>query len=433
MRHDGFLWHRLRCWLLPCAALACVGTVIWATMGLVSTRASHSSSPGAAPVAAPRDRPVHVGFSVALTSPVGEAQVRAAVARLARAHPENLAELLHVLRVFGPDASIPMAGEPGGVKLLDLALDYERSRAYFRTGPTLIDTRDGVRCRKIETSDLNKRHEKEAHEDQLLAALAELGVPLSHVLTTSRGTRSVRRLMDDALAKFNLEQPEIEWSALAFALYLPPRVSWEDRFGTRTTFDDLAAEMMGRPLDETRACAGTHLVYSLTVMLRVDETTPLFTEPVRRQVRSYLEKMVAAAVRNQWPDGAWDLNWHADAPAMPKRNEGEGWTSVLATGHQVEWLAILPTDLLPPQPNLLRSLRWLHGQLRAASEAELTEHFCPYSHAGRVLSVTSRPSDNPPESIRDGGEDAGRVQSLAAPPPGSASKAGDRSLGSRGG
>ena len=433
MHQDGFLWYRLRGWLLPCAALAGIGILIWASMGLVSTRAGHSSSPGAAFVAAPRDRPVHVGFSVALTSPVEGAQVRAAVARLARPHPQDLAEVLHVLRVFGPDASIPMAGEPSGIKVLDLALDYERSRAYFRTGPTLIDTRDGVRCRKVETSDLNKRHEKEAHEDQLLAALAELGVPLGHVLTTSRGARSVRRLLDDALAKFDLKQPEIEWSALAFALYVPPRVSWQDRFGTRTTFDDLAAEMMRRPFDETRACAGTHLVYSLTVMLRVDEMTPVFTEPVRRQVRSYLERLVAAAVRNQWPDGVWDLNWYADAPAMPKRNEGEGWTSVLATGHQVEWLAILPTDLLPPRPPLLRALRWLHGQLQAASEAQLTEHFCPYSHAGRVLSVTSRPTDNPPESIRDSGKDAGRVQSRAAPPPGSASKAGDRSLVSRGG
>jgi hypothetical protein len=363
---------------------------------------------------------------------VGEAQVRAAVARLARAHPEDLAELLHVLRVFGPDASIPMSGEPGGVKLLDLALDYERSRAYFRTGPTLIDTRDGVRCRKIEAADLNKRHEKEAHEDQLLAVLAELGVPLSHVLTTSRGTRSVRRLLDDALAKFNLEQAEIEWSALAFALYIPPRVSWEDRFGTRTTFDDLAAEMMRRPLNETRVCAGTHLTYSLAVMLRVDEMTPFFTEPVRRRVRSYLERLVAAAVRNQWPDGAWDLNWHADAPVRSAQTEGEDAMRVLATGHQVEWLVILPTDLLPPQEHLLRALRWLHGRLQAASESEITEHFCPYSHAGRVLSVTSRPTDHPPESIRDGGKDAGRVQPLAAPPPGSASKAGDRSLRSRG-
>ena len=127
--------------------------------------------------------------------------------------------------------------------------------------------------------------ERQAHEDQLLAVLAEAGVPLSTPLTTGRGQASAQRLLDDTLANFDLKQAEPEWSALSVVLYLPPQRSWTDKYGKVLTFDDLAEELMDRTFQANLPCAGTHLIYTLTALLRADEQEPVLTPTVRAKAQ----------------------------------------------------------------------------------------------------------------------------------------------------
>jgi hypothetical protein len=220
--------------------------------------------------------------------------------------------------------------------------------------------------------------------------LGELCVPLNTPISTAGGTRTVEAILDDSLANFDLKEKEIEWSALAFALYLPPQATWVDKFDRVHSFDDVAAELMRRPFDAKLSCGGTHLLFTLAVMLRVDEATPIFSPSVRGEIRAHLGEIVLQVESCQSAAGFWQPDWyrHADSE-KPVRVatlvNSASWPQVLATGHHLEWLMLLPPDLLPSQECFLRGARWLHERLLNDPNEVLTTHYCPYSHAGRVL------------------------------------------------
>jgi hypothetical protein len=290
--------------------------------------------------------------------------------------------------LFGTETrfSDPATHQEGS--LLDLLLDYEKSCAYFKGSPTLIDTREGIRCRVALPRDAHWQRERQAHTDQLLGVLAELGVPLNHAVTTAGGQRTVQRLLDDALANFDPKQQEIEWSAMAFSLYLPPGRTWKDKYGITYTFDDLAAELLNRPLGKAASCAGLHLLYSLAILLRADQEHSVLTPAVRGRVRAYLDQMAGIATKTQSAEGSWQSDWHTlerNTTARTRKPTGAEALEVLVTGHQVEWLLLLPPDILPPRQCFLQAARWLQVRLQADSEDLLRENYCPYSHVGRVL------------------------------------------------
>ncbi len=154
---------------------------------------------------------------------------------------------------------------------------------------------------------------------------------------------------------------------MAFALYLPPRRGLTDRYGRRYTFDDLVAEMMSRPFDrEGLSCEGTHLLYSLGIILGVDRLEPILSQGRREELRDYVTVNVARVLGSQEADGGWRPGWHradglrnGDKPGTGESGPGR----VLVTGHLLEWLLVLPADLRPPDDRLRRAARWLRDEL----------------------------------------------------------------------
>jgi hypothetical protein len=309
-------------------------------------------------------------------------------------HPGSLSIMLHAVRLFGPKVDFAQPGSDRRVKALDIALDVREGRAFFGPTPCLIETRSGIRSLVTPRSraDRARSPERQAHVDQLLAALAEAGVSTDHPIATDTRGGTVRSILDDSLANFDLKQ-EIEWTALAFALYLPPQRGWSDRFGRRYTFDDLVAEMMTRPLDrEGISCEGTHLLYSLAVILRVDRAVPVLSPSSRLALREHLAETVSRALASQGPDGGWQPGWHHPPRRQPddgSRTDQSGPGRILVTGHHLEWLLLLPDDLRPTDDGLRRAALWLREELSRATDQAIAEDYCPYSHAVRVL--TKRP------------------------------------------
>jgi hypothetical protein len=358
-------------------------------------------------------RPHAIEPTVRLPGLIDEASVRQAVGRLAPDRLGSVSYALHVLRLFGPAAEC--RGERGRTVVLEALLDNDQSLASFGM-PTLVDTRYGVRCRTVEPRNARYQLWREAHPNQLLAVLSEVGVPLSRPLSTPGGRRAVRHLLEDALANFELGDTQLEWSALSFALYLPPQDSWQDKYGVRYTFDGLAQELMGRPFRPESPCAGTHQLYTLTALLRVDAEAPVLSPPVREQLREYLRQTAERAVRAQAPDGNWDVRWYEESgrPAAPQKPEaGADVGAVLATGHHMEWLMRLPPEMVPPEDCLARAARWLHVRLLADPASALAENYCPYSHAGRVLGDLVVPP-----AVRPGGQEEQTPASREAAPVG---------------
>jgi hypothetical protein len=389
-------------WGIPILAIACLSSAAFVVRHTPYSRPSRIVGPSATEVE--RDAPLRIEPIPPPLAAIASQQVGQVVERLKVDRPLSLADALHVLRLFGPESFAVNPKDQVPTKYSRILLSHEARVAFFGAKPTLVDTREGVRCRTFDRDDGDSasQAERQAHSDQFLSVMAEMGIPLSQFVTTDRGGRTVRSILDDSLANFDPKSREIEWSVLAFALYLPPRRSWVDKFKRTHTFDELAGELMGRPFGEGMACGGAHILYSLTTLLRADQIEPVLSPVVRQAVRSHLEGVVRRLVNDQDPGGAWEPRWyeHGEGAEKPKSHVGAGdWTAVLTTGHHVEWMLLLPADLQPDPARVLRAAGWLRAHLEEAAKSTIMEHYCPYSHAARVLLTLSR---TPPDRGVDG-------------------------------
>jgi hypothetical protein len=293
---------------------------------------------------------------------------------------------LHVLRVHGLGASRPDPGRPAGATLLDELTDEAAGRAAFGS-PALVRARTGAR---YPTSGPGRfRPSEETHRDQVLAAFAEFGVPLCQPLRFPDETLTVREVLRDSVANFHLRQAELVWTALAYALYLPPQRSWVNRYGEQTTFDELTAELLDRPFNKA-SCGGTHLLFTLTVLARADAQADVLSGPTRERLWQRLRQARDAVVASQAPDGTWPLDWFQGLgdyplPATERIDPTDRAVRLLTTSHLAEWLLYLPPELAAPRACLERAGYWLYEQLRAATPAQELENFCPYAHAACVV------------------------------------------------
>ena len=236
----------------------------------------------------------------------------------------------------------------------------------------------------------------EHHRDQTLASLAELGLPLSLPLMVEGQEHCLRDVLADSLANFHLRQAELEWTAVAYALYLPPHRRWHNRFGEEFTFELLCAELMDRPLSEA-SCTGLHLLHTLTVLHCVHQHTPILSDERASLLEGYLRTCVRHLSKQQCADGSWAPNWqhglfnehsHADSESVEhSRND-----KVLVTGHIAEWMLRLPPDMRLEATSLRSAAGWLLRAMQLASPEDLRERFCPYTHAAVFLDLISRGS-----------------------------------------
>jgi hypothetical protein len=307
---------------------------------------------------------------------------------------------LHLLRVHGRAGKFADPVFSSGDAIIKLLTDQKASTDYFGR-PALIRTRHGIRF-PTNPYDPSRpgigESEKESHRDQCLSAFGELGIPLSFPLTVDGQPYELRDVLRDSIANFYLSQRELNWTALAYILYLPPEKTWVNRYGERFSFDDLAEELLRRPLDQA-ACAGTHLTITLTMLERADELTPILTEPIRARLHERLRRDVEAAVRNQQADGHWSLAWHV-GPGQPNADEGSPAARLLASSHVMEWMMYLPASHRVPVETGMRGALWLYKQLREAAARDKEVYFCPYSHASIVLRAVARPTLHPVEVAR---------------------------------
>jgi hypothetical protein len=180
--------------------------------------------------------------------------------------PENnVSIMLHFLRAHGIDVALATAKGKSS-KVIDLLTRESLGTKYFGDAP-FVRTRDGIRFVMKPGSNMRWN---EAHRDHALGCFAELGVGLDFPVVFDNATGSIREVLADSIANFCLQQQELAWTAVAYALYLPPSRSWSNRFGETTSFDDLTNALLDFPMVDA-SCAGTHLAYALSVIARVDE------------------------------------------------------------------------------------------------------------------------------------------------------------------
>jgi hypothetical protein len=320
---------------------------------------------------------------------------------------------LHLLAALGLEARFADKRLANGNALLSLLTDSEQATEYFGN-PVLLRTPYGVRP----VSDSHFKLAAQAHRDQLLCCLAQLGIPLGHPIIVERHRCTFGEVLGDSIANFHLRQEELEFTAIAYALYLPPHRAWTNKFGETYCFDDLVSELLQRGLYESH-CYGAHLIEAMAVIDGVDrDIQPVLSEASRQQLRNRLAIVVAEVLRCQARDGSWGPLWSYGIPS-PARPQGwtprdDDWEErLLVTAHITQFLASLPAKHFTIEdPVFARAITWLDEATAHVDQRFIAENYCPCSHAAWCLNECRR--DAPPSNAATGLASFARVSDFQA-------------------
>ena len=301
----------------------------------------------------------------------------------------TLSNLVHLLRVHGLAAPLTDANKKihSTDDILRILTDADVGTRYFGQSP-MVQTPHGIRYPEGSRVEIATQPYLELHRDQTLAAFAESGIPLSHPLRLDEKEYCVEEILRDSVANFHLKQPELEWTGVAYALYRAPTKTWTNRYGEVYSFDQLVEEMLDRGVPDA-SCGGTHLLYTLTIISRVDEAENILSASVRSRVDRHLRSFVRMAVASQQPDGYWSPDWNyaayeGGAPRYWTKGDTASQRLVM-TSHVAEWLLYLPEGIDVDKSVLRRAALWLSRTLRDATVEDKENNYCPYSHAACAL------------------------------------------------
>jgi len=289
----------------------------------------------------------------------------------------------HAQRCWGLDVTFSAPNLASGQELRSILLDNHRFVELYgpEMPPLLMDGPWGVRVRTQDGI------ASASHHDHTLAGQAEVGTPLDYPVVTPLRTTRVRELLETSLRDFSLNQIEYEWSALAYALYMPTRDSWFTTEGQEISFDRLAERIMREDVREG-VCAANHRMFGLVAFLRIDDQTPLLSPEMRARVVAYLQGVTQTLAASQNPDGSWSKNWVGAKGAQIKDSDLEPLpAAILATGHPLEWWALAPDELLPPRHVLVGAGQWIVKTLDSLTDEQIQQMYTFISHAGRALAL----------------------------------------------
>jgi len=302
-----------------------------------------------------------------------------------RFSPKNLRPnyVEHALRIWGEDARFSDPEVLSGAQLRDLLIDHGRYLASWGENikPLLVESREGVEVR------WGREEGASVHHDHWLACLTEAGVSLHEpIYVPSQHVRTINDAVQQALRDFKIDEREVEWSAMAFGLWLPPTRSWQTADGRSVSFDMLAQRLM-RGDKRLGVCSGTHRVYSIVLLLRLDSLYSILSGEVRDQMLAHMQGVRQLLIESQFEDGHWPSNWEKGADAVHKPIDDTLQKKVIATGHHLEWLALAPEELHPPREQIRKAARWAIDTTVSRTPAQILEHYTFYSHVGGALSL----------------------------------------------
>jgi hypothetical protein len=296
--------------------------------------------------------------------------------------------LLHALRLWGVDADFTnsplpnpfLTVPPSGKRMLDVLLSNRLfrqagifpSECLYRTDHGVGVVRDNINAGGV------------AHVDQYMKVMAESGVPLrTKIEVFEKDDATLADVLRESQYSFGLEE-ELEFSAVAFSRYLPPRTTWQNRFGEVFTFDMMADKLLEKSLGQG-ACGGVHAMYALINLLRVNDRYPILKPVTRERIERRIARVSRLLEANQSPDGAWYLDWHVGK--VPSEDEPVGFQAVWMTGHHLEWIALAVPRLRPDRKVIQKAASYLVKAIPLHTIHTIAESYAPFSHAGRALAL----------------------------------------------
>ena len=293
----------------------------------------------------------------------------------------------HALRIWRADIEFTNPDLISGPRMVDYLLD---SAAYVDSwgtdaSPILEPNGEGIHIRWGPDASAS------VHHDHLLACLAEAGVSLDRPVYLPARQAALQQIFTEALGDFRIDEKETEWSAMAFSFYLAPQQTsaWHNADGRRISFDMLATRLM-RGSRGRGVCLGTHRVYSVMALLRLNDDFggALLSQERQHAMMDFLRATRDLIVASQDVDGSWPPNWHEGASAAANKDPDEKlYRRVIATGHHLEWLAIAPKELHPPHEQIVKAADWVIDNTLSTPQDVIDSNYTYYSHVGNALAL----------------------------------------------
>ena len=289
----------------------------------------------------------------------------------------------HALRFWGLETEFTDPLALSGTEMRSLLVDDSAFVSTWgeQTKPLLIPTQWGVNVR------MQQGNATASHVDHTLASLAEVGTALDYPLQLRNGNATVESLLRHALSDFSLNQLEYEWTTLALALYAPSAEPWVSKEGQYIDFNLLAKRLMRQRWSQG-VCYGNHRLYTLTILLRVDDDHAILTPETRDHILRHLTDVTRQLVSVQSIEGYWDETWALDGRVIEDdAPEARLRSRILATGHALEWWAMAPEELHPPREVMVRAGQWLAREIEVMDQETVLKNYTFLSHAGRALAL----------------------------------------------
>lgn len=289
----------------------------------------------------------------------------------------------HALRAWTIHAKFKDPDVMSGEQMKEFLTNHGQFLASWgeKIEPILEDRQTGVAIR------WGKEQCASVHHDHWLASLTEAGVSLHEPVFLPGGKqRNIGDVLRQSMLDFRVDEIEVEWSAMAFGLWLAPQREWVNNQGRQINFD-LLAERLVRGHQRFGVCTGTHRVYSLMLLIRLDDEYHILSPAGREVAWKHLEFIRDQITVSQFEDGHWPSNWSDGALALKEPVEDELYKKVIATGHHLEWLAIAPKELHPPREQILKAADWVISTTTSQTPEQILGTYTFFSHVGNALAL----------------------------------------------
>ena len=336
-------------------------------------------------------------FPVVLDESFWKGVVQIPVARL------DASLLMHLQSLLGPAATVTLAGDAlkddKEVAISTLLLSGRLSHRYFGNA-LLIRSAQGIRARDPGLQ--RKIRGAEAHRDQLLSHLGGIGLPISTEIECVGYQGTIAEMICDSMDHFDIQQKELEWTTLAYLHYMTHIDTWRDRFGARHSFDDIAQELLSRPLVGA-SCNGIHILIALSAIVQVDNNRSILSPETRGRVLDRLGRSMAVAIDMQREDGCWDPlciyrfpgSRRAGSTALEPVIEDSKSVRQSITSHLVLWINALPPEITCPAGVQEGAAAWLSESIVGLSPDKFWDDYCTNTHVLNAICKSGKDAKLP--------------------------------------
>lgn len=307
--------------------------------------------------------------------------------------PASTTDLLHFWRLWaavddeaGAALATTVPVDPASAPLTisrvkALFLNDETFRDYYRGGgPWLNNNGDGpIVVQKYPNSDANG----ETHPDEFLSVLAECRVGLREPVYVGAAVFTVDDLLRRSTERY-VPSADSAFSTVAIGTYLATSGGFTTKSHDWVSFDTMLDTVTSQPLGGG-PCHGTHNCYAVAAMLNLQRSSSVLSPSMQRRANKYLEEVASHLAAAQHHDGAWRADWPSGTASGPPMLAEPGWgDAILVTGHHLEWMALVPFEVLPPE-RLGPAMLFVAAALERVAPEEVRDAYPQWSHAMRAL------------------------------------------------